>query len=153
MKVLKDINDERLKVYTIGVGTENGGLVPVYDSSAEKKAGYKKDSNGEFVMSKLQSETLKELASVGNGSYYQSFLSGDEIGSLIKDISLLKRDTFKTEEIRRFKQLYQFFLGPGILLFLIAYFLPEEDLFHEVGFNYFRSIDNCLVDNAFYRAG
>lgn len=126
VKVLKDINDERLKVYTIGVGTENGGLVPVYDSSGEKKAGYKKDSNGEFVMSKLQSETLKELASVGNGSYYQSFLSGDEIGSLIKDISLLKRDTFKTEEIRRFKQLYQFFLGPGILLFLIAYFLPER---------------------------
>jgi Ca-activated chloride channel family protein len=79
-------------------------------------------------MSKLHSKTLKELASMGNGSYYQSFLSGDEMGSLIKDISFLKRDTFKTEEIKRFKQLYQYFLGPGILLFLIAYFLPERGI-------------------------
>lgn len=124
--VLKEIGDERLKVYTVGVGTKEGGLVPVYDSMGEQKTGYKKDGNGDFVMSKLHTDTLKELASFGRGKYYQSLLSGDETGSLIKDISSLKRDTFKTEEIRRFKQIYQYFLAPGILLFLIAYLLPER---------------------------
>ncbi|HOQ37279.1 MAG TPA: VWA domain-containing protein [Acetivibrio sp.] len=127
VKVLEQIKDERLKVYTIGVGTENGGLVPEYDSlTGAWKKGYKKDSSGEFVVSKLQSKTLRELASAGNGAYYQSSLSGDEIASLIKDISFLKRGTVKTEEVRRYKQMYQFFLAPGILLFLVAYFLPER---------------------------
>ncbi|WP_010246555.1 VWA domain-containing protein [Acetivibrio cellulolyticus] len=124
--ILKSFNDEHLKVFTIGIGTAKGGLVPDYGSDGGQKSGYKKDSNGEFVMSKLNSETLKKLASTGKGSYYQSSLTGDEIASLTKKISSLKKDTYKADEVRRFKQLYQFFLGPGILLFLIAYLLPER---------------------------
>lgn len=124
--VLKSFKDERLKVFTIGVGTEKGGLVPDYDSTGEQKTGYKKDNKGEFVISKLNSETLEKLASEGNGSYYAASLTGNEITSLVKKISTLKKDTYKTDEVRRFKQLYQFFLGPGILLFLAAYLLPER---------------------------
>lgn len=129
LDVLKTISDEHLKIFAIGIGSEKGGLIPVYGSMGEKKAGYKKDSNGEFVMSKLNAETLRSLATSGKGSYYQSTLSGDEINLLIKDISSLKRDTLKTGEIRRFNHLYQYFLGPGILLFLVAYLLPERRSF------------------------
>jgi len=124
--ILKSLKDERLKVYTIGIGTEKGGLVPDDYSTGGQKTGYKKDKNGEFVMSKLNSETLQKLASEGKGEYYQSSLTGNEISSLVKKISSLKKDTYKTDELRRFKQLYQFFLGPGILLFLAAYLLPER---------------------------
>ncbi len=124
--VLKSFKDNRLKVFTIGIGTEKGGLVPDYSSTGEQRTGYKKDTNGEPVMSKLNSETLKSLASEGSGSYYQASLAGNEITSMVKKISSLKKDTYKTDEVRRFKQLYQFFLGPGILLFLAAYLLPER---------------------------
>lgn len=124
--ILKSIKDARLKVFTIGIGSEKGGLVPDFDSTGTQKTGYKKDKNGEFVMSKLNSETLKNIASTGNGAYYQATLTGEEIASLTKKISSLKRDTYNTDEVRRFKQLYQYFLGPGILLFLIAYLLPER---------------------------
>lgn len=123
---LKSIKDDRLKVFTIGVGTEKGGLVPDYDASGAQKTGYKKDKNGEFVMSKLNAEILKNIASTGNGAYYQASLTGEEISTLTKKISSLKRDNYNEHEIKRFKQLYQYFLGPGILLFLIAYLLPER---------------------------
>lgn len=126
VNVLKSINDPHLKVFTIGIGTEKGGLVPDFDATGGQKTGYKKDKNGEFVMSKLNSETLKNLASIGNGLYYQSSLTGNEIASLTNKINSLKKDTYDADEVRRFKQLYQFFLGPGILLFLIAYLLPER---------------------------
>jgi len=124
--ILKSIKDERLKIFTIGIGTEKGGLVPDFDSAGVKKTGYKKDKNGEFVMSKLNAETLKNLASTGDGVYYQASLTGEEISSITKKISSLKKDTYNTDEIKRFKQLYQYFLGPGILLFLIAYLLLER---------------------------
>ena len=124
--VLKSIVDDRLKVFTIGIGTDKGGLVPDFDPSGNHKIGYKKDKNGEFVMSKLKADTLKDIASLGNGTYYQVPLNSSEISSLIKKISSLKRDNYSEHEIRRYKQLYQYFLGPGIILFLIAYFLPER---------------------------
>ena len=124
--ILKSIKDDRLKVFTIGIGTEKGGLVPDYDSTGIQKAGYKKDKNGEFVMSKLNADTLKSIASTGNGAYYPASVTGEEISSLTKKISSLKRSNYNTDEVKRFKQLYQYFLGPGILLFLIAYLLPER---------------------------
>ena len=77
-------------------------------------------------MSKLNAEILKNIASTGNGAYYQASLTGEEISTLTKKISSLKRDNYNEHEIKRFKQLYQYFLGPGILLFLIAYLLPER---------------------------
>jgi Ca-activated chloride channel family protein len=76
-------------------------------------------------MSKLNRSTLQELAAAGKGAYYQSTGSKDEINSLAEDISNLKRDTFKTDRIRRFKQLYQYFLAAGIICIAAAYFLPE----------------------------
>jgi Ca-activated chloride channel family protein len=124
IEVLKSIKDENLKVYTVGIGTDKGGLIPIYDD-AGRRVDYKKDSNGEYVMSKLNRNTLQELAAVGKGAYHQSTGSKDEINSLAEDISGLKRDTFKTDRIRRFKQLYQYFLAAGIICIAAAYFLPE----------------------------
>lgn len=126
--VLKGIQDNSLKVYTIGIGTEKGGLIPVFDDSGKVRVDYKKDTNGEHVMSKLDTDALRQLAVSGNGVYYQSSVSGDEISLLIQELSSLKRNTFKTDKIRRFKQLYQYFLGAGLLLFLTAYLLPERRL-------------------------
>jgi Ca-activated chloride channel family protein len=124
--VIKQLNDKNLKIYTIGIGSEKGGLVPEYDPKTEQKTGYKKDNNGNFVTSRLDAGVLKELALNGNGAYYQSSVTSNEVSSLIKDISALKGTTTATEKLRRFNQLYQYFLGTGMLLLLIAFLLPER---------------------------
>ncbi len=125
-EVVKNINDEQLKVFTIGVGSDKGGLIPVYDEKSNQRTSYKKDNKGDFVTSRLNSDTLKTLADMGNGKYYQASVSGDEIQNLIKDMGSLKRDTSKTDKIKRLKSQYQYFLGAGILLFIAAYMLPER---------------------------
>lgn len=128
VEVLKGISDNSLRVYTIGIGTEKGGLIPVYDESGNVKVEYKKDSSGEHVLSKLDSDALQKLAASGKGKYYQSTLTGEEITSLVQEIAALKRNAYKTDKIRRFSQLYQYFLGAGLVLFLAAYLLPERRL-------------------------
>jgi Ca-activated chloride channel family protein len=128
VEILKGITDDSLRVYTIGIGTEKGGLIPVYDESGKVKVEYKKDSSGEHVLSRLDSGALQQLAASGRGKYYQSTVSGEEITSLIQEIASLKRDAYKTDKIRRFSQLYQYFLGAGLILFLASYLLPERRL-------------------------
>ncbi|HHV96171.1 MAG TPA: VWA domain-containing protein [Clostridiaceae bacterium] len=126
IEVLRKINDRNLKVFSIGIGTLNGGLIPVYDSEGKQIIEYKKDDNGNFITSKLQRDTLERLAAEGNGAYYQSTVAGDEINALLKDISSLKKNTLKTQRISKYNELYQYFLGLGILLFLASYLLPER---------------------------
>lgn len=126
INVLKEINDEQLKVFSIGIGTLNGGLIPVYDSEGKQVIEYKKDGKGNYVTSKLQQDSLEKLAAMSKGFYYQSSIAGDEINALLADLSSLKRDTLKTEKISKFNEIYQYFLGAGILLYLAAYLLPER---------------------------
>jgi Ca-activated chloride channel family protein len=115
-----------LKVYAIGIGTQEGGLVPVYDETGTQRVDYKKGPDGQYVVSKLNADKLKEAARSSGGAYYQSTVTGEEIGLLLKDISHLKRSTLQTEKIQRFRQIYQYFLGVGMLLFAVSWMLPER---------------------------
>lgn len=124
--VLKSITDDKIKIYTIGIGTEKGGLVPLYNSAKDTVTDYMKDESGNHVTSRLNAETMRTLAQRGGGSYYQATLQGVEISSLMNDLSSLKRDMLAIEQIRRFKPLYQYFLLPGIILTTLAWFLPER---------------------------
>lgn len=125
LDTVKAIDDENIRIFTIGIGTEKGGLIPVFNPQGRKE-GYKKDQQGEYVISRLQSDILKQLAQAGRGSYFQITMAGQEIDSVIDKISSLKGGQYKTDRIRKFTQLYQYFLGAGLLLFIIGYLLFER---------------------------
>jgi len=125
LHVLENINDERLRVFAVGIGTERGGLVPIYDNSGEAVIDYFRDESGNPVNSRLNAELLQRLAQAGNGSYFQATAYGAEAYALSEQLSGLRRGILAEEQIRRFNPLFQIFLGPGILLFLIVWFLPE----------------------------
>ena len=65
--VAKEASKEGIRIYTIGVGDVKGGPIP------EKRNGivlnYKKDNQGETVITRLNEEVLKEIASNANGEY------------------------------------------------------------------------------------
>jgi len=124
LDVLDRIADEQLRIFTIGIGTERGGLIPVYNN-AGIVVDFMKDETGNPVTSRLNADLLIELAQRGNGSYFQATLQGTEVSLLLDELSALKRDNMTVESIRRFNQIYQYFLGAGILLFIIAWLMPE----------------------------
>ncbi|MCL1792325.1 MAG: VWA domain-containing protein [Oscillospiraceae bacterium] len=126
VKLLQNIAEPNLKVYAIGIGTEMGGLVPVYNNSGETIVDYMKDGAGNPVTSRLCADTLIKLAKEGGGSYYRAGLQGIEISSLVSELSELKRYTSEMEKTRRFAPLYQYFLGGGMLMFLAGWFLQDK---------------------------
>ena len=124
IKVAKEIKD--IKIFTIGVGTQKGGLIPVFNDRG-KKTGYKKNNSGKHVVSKYNPQVLKQLADVSQGEYYSlSSIKKDQINKLMNSISQLKRGKIESSKIRTYIKLFQYFLGAGILLFLIGYLIPER---------------------------
>jgi Ca-activated chloride channel family protein len=55
-----------LKIYTVGVGSANGDLIPL---PADQGGGFLKDREGRFVRSRLDEPALKALAQATGGSY------------------------------------------------------------------------------------
>jgi Ca-activated chloride channel family protein len=123
--VLSKIEDSRFRIYTIGIGTQEGDRIPIYSVDGVTVYDYVTDEDYEEVISRLQPDELKRLAAVSGGKYYESTASGKEIDSILEEISKLKRDAQNVRKINNYRQLYQYFLGAGLLLILAAYLLPE----------------------------
>ncbi len=70
-KVLETVREKKLRLFVLGVGTPEGAPVP------EKQGGFKKDSEGQMVVSKLAEPFLQDLA-LSTGGVYVRGVTGDE---------------------------------------------------------------------------
>ena len=125
LSALQSIKEDGLHVYTVGIGTEKGGLIPVYGND-NQITGYMKDDNGNPVTSRLNATILSKLADIGNGVYYEIGHDRKSETDLINRISNLKRDVLAVDTVKKFQPVYQYFLLPGILCLLIALLLPDR---------------------------
>ena len=117
-KTLDFINKNNIKVFSIGIGTEKGAVIP--DNHGN---GFIKDENNHIVVSKLNSNFLKEMANSSNGKYYEVNNLVDETKNFINDVNSLDKNKIKNEKFSIYKKYYQWFLGFGLLFILIGYFL------------------------------
>jgi Ca-activated chloride channel family protein len=119
------IADEDVLIYTIGFGTAEGDPIPVLDENGSV-IDYKRDQNGEVVLSMLDESTLQSIAQTGNGMYYRASADGSELQSLLSEIGNLQKDQlqsrFETTQIERF----QIFLGIALALFVASELIPDR---------------------------
>jgi Ca-activated chloride channel family protein len=107
-------------IFTIGVGTEAGGMVPVIEEGRET---YKTDEEGNPVRSVINQQLLNELADAGDGKFY---MLADDEQKIVDDINIqLEKLTKRTVEIKsysEFSSYYQYFLLPSIAIILFLFF-------------------------------
>ncbi|RZV68312.1 MAG: VWA domain-containing protein, partial [Flavobacteriaceae bacterium] len=122
--VAEEASEEGIRIFTIGVGTTKGGPIPIKRNGIV--LNYKKDNQGETVITKLDENTLKTIADEANGTY----INGQNTNEVIEEISeiLLKMDKkeFEAKQFADFKDQFQWFLGLAILLLFLDIFLLER---------------------------
>lgn len=122
--VAKEAKEQGIRIFTIGVGDVQGGPIP------EKRNGiilnYKKDNQGETVITRLDEETLKSIASNANGVY----LNGRNTNSVVNEIgdilNGMDKQEFETKEYADFEDQFQWFLLAALVLLLLDVFLLER---------------------------
>ena len=120
----KELVDLGIKTYTIGIGTNKGSPIPIKRNG--KLIGYKKDRDDEVVITKLNVETLKDIAENGGGSY----IYGNRTSSTIEYVEdlLLKADKkeFETKQFSDYKDQFQWFLAFGLIFLVLDAFLLDK---------------------------
>ena len=117
-KTLDFIKKNNLKVYSVGVGTNKGSVIP-----DNKKSGFIKDEKGNIVVSSLNSKFLKEMSEISNGKYFEVNNLSDNTKEFIYDMETLDKSKIKDEKISVYEKYFQWFLGIGLLFILVGYFL------------------------------
>lgn len=115
---------KEVKIYTLGIGTEEGTLIP------EAGGGFKKDRAGNLVISKPNEPALRALSKATGGSYIRSVADDSDI-RFIYDNGILKEiNREENQEIRskRWHERFQWFLAASFI------FLFCEPLIRDVRF-------------------
>lgn len=122
MAKAKEGADDGLVIYTIGVGTENGAYVPYVDRG---RAEYKKDEEGNPVVSKLNVPNLQDIARAGGGEFYLVNQGEDAISDLKSRLDRLQKREVEQKSFSEYNSYFQWFLGIAFILFLLDWMLPN----------------------------
>jgi Ca-activated chloride channel family protein len=124
----KKAGDAGVKIYTIGIGNPAGELIPERGTDGSV-AGYKKDKQGETVLTQLDEKTLQAIASGSGGKYLPATREGLELKVLYNEIAGMDRTTIKGEFIERKKERFWWFLGGAVLLLLLDAMISSKAVF------------------------
>ena len=114
--------EDGLVIYTIGVGTENGTYVPYMNRGVSE---YKKDEEGNPVVSKLNVDNLQDIARSGGGEFYLVNQGEDAIKDLKSRLDRLQKREVEQKSFSEYNSYFQWFLGIAFLLFLLDWILPN----------------------------
>ncbi len=109
-------SQDGLKIYTIGVGTPQGDLIPL---TANSNGGFVKDESGGFVKSRLDEPALKAIAASTGGQYAPLGAQGQGFETIYRGslAPLLKHDLASRQQ-RVYIQRYQWPLAASLALLL-----------------------------------
>ena len=114
-----DAVKEGVKVFTIGVGTDNGGPIPV-------GSDFKRDESGNIVLSKMNQQMLRDIAQKGNGKYFQLGSGKDEINAIFKELGRINTKDFEELVFTDFDDQFQWCLAIAAVFLLVEWFVSER---------------------------
>lgn len=108
-----------VKVYTIGVGSADGQPIPM-------DGGLLRDKEGNIVVTKLDEETLKEIAQAGGGAYVHAGNDEFGLGPIIGEIKKMQEEEYNSVVFEEYDEQFMYFLGIALALFTIEILIGER---------------------------
>lgn len=96
---------EGVRIYTIGIGTPEGDVIPV--RRPDRSVGFKKDLFGNTVVSKLDEDALIRIAETTGGSYFRSRRGLLEVDNIYQAIQGLETKETGSGWVVEYDPLYQ----------------------------------------------
>ncbi len=117
--------EKGIKIFTIGIGTKEGELIPVTDESGSRI--FLRDRKGNVVKTRLDETTLQKIALATGASYVKA--TGAEFGlDLIyeKKLSGMEKREIKNRMIKKYKERFRIPLTLALLLLVLEPFIRER---------------------------
>ena len=114
-----------ISVYTIGVGSLEGQPIPVNGELL-------RDQDGNIVVTKLDENTLREVAKAGNGLYVRAGNEEFGLNPVISEIRKLEDEAFNSVVFEEYDEQYMYFFGIAFVLLVIQMLVGERRMFRHL---------------------
>jgi Ca-activated chloride channel family protein len=113
-----------LVVHTIGMGSEYGGPIPIGMKGFNVE--YKKDKEGNTVVTKLDESMLKQIAAAGKGIYVRATSNDAGLNDVFKEINKMEKKEFEAKTFSDYTNTYPYFVAFGLLLLILEFLIFER---------------------------
>ncbi|MFM1876852.1 MAG: hypothetical protein RL266_2589 [Bacteroidota bacterium] len=118
--------EQGIKVHTIGIGSIDGTPIPMYNRG--QMMGYRKDREGNTVVTKLNETMLQQIAASGEGTYVRANNSNTGLNTLMDELEGMQREEFGSKMFTSYEDRFQYFVAVALLLLLLELLIPSRKL-------------------------
>jgi len=115
---------EGIVVHTIGLGSPQGAPIP--ERNGDQVMGFKKDKDGQTVMTKLNEDMLRRVARAGKGEYVLATNGGTGIEAMVQRLRGMDQSETGTYRFAGHEDRYQLFLAIACMLIFAGLFMGER---------------------------
>lgn len=120
----QQLHEEKgILIYTIGMGTPEGSPIPV---NPLNPYDFKKDREGNTIISKLDEETLVKMAAVGGGEYIPGNNAQAGINNLFDKLKKINRKEYEAKIYSDYNDQFMYFFVMALLLLLVEIIIMER---------------------------
>lgn len=112
-------------IHAVGIGSPQGVPIPELDESGNR-IGFKKDRSGEVVVTRLDEEILRKIASESGGRYFRATASESELDEIAAEVAGMEKKELAQQEITQYEEQYQLFLLLALVLLAAETAIPER---------------------------
>jgi Ca-activated chloride channel family protein len=111
-------------VYAVGIGTTEGGPIPVYNGDI--RTGYKKDRDGTTIITRLDDSLLQRIASIGKGMYVRITNSEEGWQKVFDDLNKIQKSELESRQFSDYEDRFQYFIGFSLLFLIFELFVFDK---------------------------
>ena len=115
------IIENNINLISIGVGQDSGSTIPIKVNG--RIDSYKKDSNGEVVITKRNSEILNKIANLSGGEYIDGNITEEALENVKVKLDKIDKSEFETSQFVEYKQQFQIFILLALLFIIVDIFI------------------------------
>ncbi len=122
---LEALREMGVYIYTVGIGTEDGTHIPVFDDESGDAMDVFRDRDGNVVTTYLEPESLQKMADETGGGYIEITRTSHSMDDFINKMNRHERASFISEEQADYTNRYQFVGGLALALLFLSFIIPS----------------------------
>lgn len=115
--------EKGVKIFTIGIGTETGAPIPIKQGGVIES--YKKDIDGNVVITKRNTQILQSVAQISQGQYQDGNDTQAVLDFVAQSLDQIDKKEFESQEFISYKDRFQPFIFMVIVLLFLDIFIFE----------------------------
>jgi len=117
----KKAGEKNIRIFTIGMGLPQGARIPLNDGPYDQD--YRRDKEGNFIITRLNEQMLADIASAAGGKYYRANEREIGLGGMLSQLRKLDKAEIEYKEYSEYEEQFPVFAWIALGLITLEYMI------------------------------